>query len=330
VPRNLYEDPGSFAASEEGRTLAQSKVLANAAPSLGLRVNGLWMLGRYRDHPVAVRDLGQMQGGQLVFQVLLTQEAVPGASAAVSDKERVKALDLKPGFLRVDPNAREVIYTHTPAFRAPKPEDVTRMLDGVVAIAAEGGPALGTMCEECHAAPGEVRVINDMPTQLCEADFARIGAASGMQMAAAGVAKPDYGRAIAGGLLGMFLGAALWAGIGIATERIFSLVAIAVAAIVGILLAKGAGRVTWPLIGVMAVFAILAVVLGDIIWIAALIASLGGGFDLGLAIQVYPLAIGEDSSFALSYFFALIGVFIIGRWMMGAKKAQTPRFEVVS
>lgn len=307
-----------------------SKALAAAAPQTGLKSHERWLFGRYRGFPVAVREMGASQGYQLVFQIVLTPEAVAGVQRTTADKARAKAVGLKPGAIGINPTERLLVYGHMPTIRT-KPEQVKTILDGLVSIAESGGPPLGDVCEECRTerAP-DVILLNGSPTQLCGSDFQKLTAAFRQHEAVVRATEPNYGLAIAAGLAGLVLGGLIWAAIGVVTGSIFVLGAFLVAAIVGGFIAKASGVITIPLVVAAAAFTMFAILLGDVITTAIIITQQGGPLDLVLAFDVYLFALSVDPSIAASYVFGLIGVLVMAWYMMKGRTRTKPRFEVVT
>lgn len=288
------------------------------------------MFGRYRGHPVSVTQQSAMEGYRFDFQVLLSPEAVPLVAAAVQDKERVQAAGLKPGAVRVLAGQQTLAYAHLPAVRSPKPEDVKAMLDGLTSLADSGGQSLGEKCEHCGAPAPRVRLVNGLPTQLCDVDFQKLQAQYGAVSATVQSISTDYAKGILFGLLGVVIGSVAWAAILIASGYIFSLAAIAIALLIAFLVMKGAGKPNYALVGVMAVFTLIAILLGTVLWISAEITRLGGPFDLGLALSNLAILAAEDpGALGSSIFFGLLGVLMGGSYMIRATRSVTPRFEVI-
>ena len=310
--------------------MSNSKLLATAAVLTNLTANGRYLFGRYRGHPVSVTQQSALEGNALVFRVLLGPDAVPGVAASIQDKDGLKASGLKPATLRFDPTQRILIYSHRPAVRSPKANDVKSMLDGLSSLADRGGPPLGDRCEQCGAQSSRVRLVNGSPAQLCDADFQKLHGQFGAVSTAMTAMKTNWAKAFAFGLTGLLVGSLVWAGILIASGYIFSLAAIAIAVLIGLLVMKGAQRPNFGLIGLMAVFTLSAILLGTILWIAVEITRLGGPFDMGLAIRGFSIVLKKDpGAFGSSVFFGLLGVFVGGRYMVRATRSGTPRFEVV-
>ena len=310
--------------------MSVSKPLSAIAPLIGLKSQGSWLYGRFRGYPVAARELGPMENYNIVYQVVLAPESVETVQSALTDKERVKALGLRPGGLRTDAKAQELIYVHQPTFRT-KPEDVQRTLESLFSLANASGRAPEERCDICQTNPARgVQVVNGIPTQLCEMDAQKLQARLAQRAQSEAQAGTRYGRGITYGFVGVLLGAGIWAAIGIATGYIFSLAAFGIAGLVAVLLAKGAGKVTIRLMLIMAVMTLLAIFLGDLLWLVVVMTQLGGSFDLGLALRAWFLILSEDRSILLSYFFGILGVIAVSLYMIRARAEAKARFEVLT
>lgn len=310
--------------------MSDSKLLRAAAPLTNLRASGRHLFGRLRGHPVSVTQQSALDGNRIVFHVLLAPEAVHTVAMALQDREGLKAAGLKHAMFRLVPEQRILEYSHLPAVRSPKPEDIKAMLDSLTRFADRGGPPLGERCEQCGAAAPRMRLLNGSPVQLCDADFQKRYHQYGAVSAAVEASKTDWAKALGFGLLGLLAGSLAWAFILVASGYIFSLAAIAIAILIGYLVTKGAGKPNYALIGVMAVLTIAAIFAGTILWLAMEIVLLDEPFDLGLAIDRFLAVVREDpGALGSSVFFGLLGVFAAGSYMVRGTRAATPRFEVV-
>jgi len=310
--------------------LQTSKVLAEVAPSLGLKSRGSLLFGRYRGFPVAVIEGGLREKYRVLFQVTLTPEAVPRLAAAVADKERLASLGLKQGAVHVEGSVSELVYVHSPTMRT-KSDEVKRLLDGVVSLAGTGGPPLGDLCEKCRKNPAtDVILVNGLPAQLCTADFEGIRLQGERAHALAKGLRPSYGKGIGLGIAGAVVGAGIWAAIGILTGYVFSAAAFGISVLIAALLAKGAGRVTRSLAAIMVLLTMLAIFLGDVLWVGVVITHLGGVSGLLAAVEAYIGIVRKDPSVLLSYAFGLLGILTSVRFMTKAAHRARAHFEVVS
>lgn len=298
---------------------------AEVAVATGLRASRRKVFGRYQAHPVAIDLGGAMQKNQIWVRVGVSPEAVPALQGLISDKAYVKSLHLTPMTLGLDVQSSTLFYTIVPGALTPKSDTIARALANLAGLAVRAGSNPGELCDNCRSNPGTPMIVNDAPTQLCPACLQALGQRFGQVAAVAATVKPDYVKGLAMGLLGALIGGALWGGIGAATGYIFGLVAFLNGIIVAWFLQKGSGIVTLPIIVAGVGFTFLSVFIGDLITIAALT-----GADLATIVAVYPeLLAPGPGTVLLGYFFAMFGVLASVRALRRAKKAQTPRFEVV-
>jgi len=310
--------------------LKTSKVLADVAPSLGLKSTGSWLFGRYRGFPGAVIEGGLPEKYRMLFQVTLTPEAVQRLVAVVADKERLTSLGLKPGAVHVEGSVSELVYLHAPTMRT-KAEEVKRLLDGLVGLAGAGGPPLGDLCEKCRKNRAtDVILVNGLPAQLCAADFEGIRVQGERAHALAKDLRPSYAKGIGLGLAGTVVGAVLWASVGILTGYVFSAAAFGISVLIAALLAKGAGRVTKSLVGVMILLTMLAIFLGDVLWVGVVVTHLGGLSGLPAAVDAYIGIVRKDPTVLLSYAFGLLGILTSVRFMTKAARRARAHFAVIS
>ena len=302
-----FETPNVLFAQSKG-VLRPSKVLADVAPSLGLKTRGPWLFGRYRGFPVVAKESSVSDKYELLFQVALTREAVKGVRAAIADQERVKSLGLQAAGLRIESSVGELVYDHRPIVRT-KPANVALIFEGLAILAKAGGPPLGDRCEKCRQNPaGDVIVVNGLPTQLCPEDFNRVhGGGEASDSVDKGL-RPSYAKGLGLGLVGMFLGAGIWAAIGIVTGYVLSLAAFGISVLIANLLAKGAKRVTLPLTGLMLALTMVAIFLGDVLWIGVAIVHVRGPLDLWQGVEAYVKIVRTDPYVLISYASGFLGI----------------------
>ena len=307
-----------------------SRVVQEAATTLGLKARGPWLFGRLRGFPVVAKESGISDRHEVLFQVALTPEAIQGVTTAISDKKRLKSLGLQPAGMRIEPSVSELVYDHRPIVRT-KPADVVRIFEALAVLASEGGPALGDRCEKCREKPGgDVMVVNGLPTQLCAADFEALRAEGEHAEAVAKGLRPAYAKGVAFGLAGMVLGSMIWAAIGILSGYVLSFAAFGISVIVARLLAKGAGRLTTSLAALMVLLTMLAIFLGDVTWAGVVVAHVSGPFDLLQAVEAYIGIVRRDPFVLLSYPSSFLGILVSVAAMRRHARRAPASFEVIS
>src|SRR5438552_3695161 len=307
-----------------------SRVVEEAATTLGLKARGPWLFGRLRGFPVVAKESGISDRHEVLFQVALTPEAIQGVTTAISDKKRLKSLGLQSAGMRIEPSVSELVYDHRPIVRT-KPADVVRIFEALAVLASEGGPALGDRCEKCREKPGgDVMVVNGLPTQLCAADFEALRTEGEHAEAVAKGLRPAYAKGVAFGLAGMVLGSMIWAAIGILSGYVLSFAAFGISVIVARLLAKGAGRLTISLAALMVLLTMLAIFLGDVIWAGVVVAHVSGPFDLLQAVEAYIGIVRRDPFVLLSYPSSFLGILVSVAAMRRHARRAPASFEVIS
>jgi hypothetical protein len=210
----------------------------------------------------------------------------------------------------------------------PKVEVLSNDLATLTRIAIQAGSRPVDMCESCGTNPGKPIVVNDEPMNLCPNCLHQMQGQYVQAKTVASATKPNVARGLGMGFLGALIGAVVWGGIGAVTGYVFGLIAVVIGLAVGWFMHQGAGQVNVPLIVAAVGFTLLAVFLGDLIWIAALLAR--EGVSPALVLVAYPILLTENpGSFALEYFFAIFGIIVGVRYLWRAKREQTPQFEVV-
>jgi len=307
-----------------------SRVVEEAATTLGLKARGPWLFGRLRGFPVVAKESGISDRHEVLFQIALTREAIQGVTTGVSDKKRLKSLGLQPAGVSIEPSVSELVYDHRPIVRT-KPADVVRIFEALAVLASEGGPALGDRCEKCREKPGgDVMVVNGLPTQLCAADFEALRTEGEHAEAVAKGQRPAYAKGVAFGLAGMVLGSTIWAAIGILSGYVLSFAAFGISVIVARLLAKGAGRLTISLAALMVLLTMLAIFLGDVIWAGVVVAHVRGPLDLLQAVEAYIGIVRRDPFVLLSYPSSFLGILVSVAAMRRHARRAPASFEVIS
>lgn len=299
------------------------------AVATGLKAVDRRVFGRYQGHLVNVRFGGATENYRVTYVVKVTPGAGEVVSRVVEDKELTKPLRRIQTFLTFRPGANAILFQLTPMGMTPKVEVLSKDLEVLAGIAARAGSNPGDQCESCGTNPGQPMVVNDEPMNLCPACLQQLQGQYVQAKAYASASKPNLARGLGMGFLGALIGAVVWGGIGAATGYVFGLVAIVIGLVVGWFMHQGAGQVNVPLIVAAVAFTLLAVFLGDLIWIAALLAR--EGVSPALVLVAYPILLSEDpGGFAIEYFFALFGIVVSVRYLWRAKREQTPQFEVVA
>lgn len=176
-------------------------------------------------------------------------------------------------------------------------------VDALLGIVRRAVPTPPNACAACGAAPpGAPILVNGIASRLCAACVQALTSAAEQAQAEYDARPTRWVRAIPVGLGVGLLGSLAWAGIAIATNSMFWLLAIVVGAVVGLAAAKGG-----PLVQVFAaVVTVGSVVLGNILIYAhqvqQAVRAEGGEVDWGAFIRFIPEMLmegGSDTAFAV-------------------------------
>jgi hypothetical protein len=269
------------------------------------------------------RVLGERKG--LLFRVGWGRDESPGLNTCVrfprvSDPERLRqaliedpTLDTLPGsgaarrkmaihndgpkkVIRIGHDSEftltpdRLVWRRTFGWSAPKVAQVQEWADTLVAAVARATPVFDGRCETCGTGVARHYVVaDDLPTMMCGTCQQRLRAEGEM-------AERTYDmievRHLNGALLALgavVAGAVVWAALGALTQRIYSVVAIGIGALVAWTYRKAAGRVDHAGRAIAAGLTALSVVLGEIMlyawWVAQ--ANPGVGFRLDAGWSVY-------------------------------------------
>ncbi|OGS49596.1 MAG: hypothetical protein A3K65_09410 [Euryarchaeota archaeon RBG_16_68_12] len=301
------------------------------AAATGLKAVGRRVGGRYQGHVVAVKLGGALENYRVVFQMKTAPEAAAAIGPLVKDKEATKPLRRIQCVVGFDERASLLFFVLTPPAMTPKVEVLANDLATLAGIALRAGSKPTETCESCGTNPGQPVVVNDEPKTLCPACVQSLQGEFTQVRAAASAVRPNTAKGLAMGFLGALLGGVVWGVIGVLTGYVFGLVAIVTGLVVGWFVQRGAGRVTTPLMFAAVLLTLLSVFLGDLIAILIIILQEGGVPSLGLALAIYGLVLSEQPGpILLGYFFGLFGVFASARYLWRARKAQTPRLDIVT
>lgn len=250
----------------------------------------------------------------------LKGESLSNASEVVEAGIKRKTIEVADGKLMINfvkgitgfPKVEEV---------ANKIEALIRALKGVIA-------APGLTCRICsRTAVDQPLLLNGVVDRVCPSCIERLQAES-MQMEASyeALAMNIPLAMVVSAVLGI-LGAAAWAAVTVATERMFWILAIGIGALIGKGASKAAGRVGWQIQVLSGVFTVLSVLLGLVFYAGYVIREhllkQGLTFDWVAFLEKTPsilVSMGTDTLFSLGG--GLIGAFYASRY------AKRPKLEI--
>ena len=153
-------------------------------------------------------------------------------------------------------------------------------------------------------------LVNDVPMFLTEAEAGDIRLESSAAAHEYAELRPNYGRGLALGLLGMLISAAVWAAIAFYFDWSGWIIAIGAGVLIGFLTILGAGKPTRGVQLMIGVLTIAAVILGDLSVVALIVQEDTGVFDFAAATDLYSVVLREDTGFA----FFTLGAALVGAW----------------
>lgn len=147
-----------------------------------------------------------------------------------------------------------------------KPEQLRATVDALLNTVRGVVPLPPCTCRVCgDGAQAGAILINGAVDCLCPTCLAGVQSAAQQAQAAYDAQPTRMGLAVATAVVAAAVGAAVWAGIVIATERMFWLLAIGIGALIGVATAKAAGKGGWP-VQVLAVLAtVVSVLVGNVL-----------------------------------------------------------------
>jgi hypothetical protein len=221
------------------------------------------------------------------------------------------------------------VYTQKCGFvRGLDAESVKKAFDVLFEAVKSSSEAPAKGCRMCGSAEVTApRLINGVVDRICAGCIDKLFTAAAEARAAFDAIPTNYGLAAAAGFVLAVVGAVVWAGIGIATERMFWLVAIGIGLLVGFGVTKAAGKGGAIVRVLCIVFSLFSVLLGQLIFIGyylrAQAAQENATVDWGKFILAAPellIETGSDTLFALGG--GLLGAYY------AARMAGKPKIDV--
>jgi hypothetical protein len=222
-----------------------------------------------------------------------------------------------------------VVWTRPCPWRRPSTEQLQGWVDALVIALSQATRAFDGRCEQCgRAIGGRFVMVNGVPVHLCEAcqqDLVQKGRMAEQQYEE-GDAHHALGALYAG--VAAVVGGAAWAAISYFTGRMFALVAIGIAMLVGFTYRFGAKKMDLAGQAIGVALTLAGVLLGDILFYSALVMQrqpeVGFRLDAGWIVftRVLQRAPGEV---LMSLLFGLIGSLYVVRML--ARPKFVPKIE---
>jgi hypothetical protein len=150
-------------------------------------------------------------------------------------------------------------------------------------------------------------------------------------LATAAARKPDLRRGLAFGFIGALIGALLWGAVGAATGYLFGLLALVLGYLVAWAMNKGSHTINSQLIVAAVLLTVLAVFMGDFVWVV--FEELKAGYDVtaaNAAFDYWWYLSHDPGGAAISYMFGMFGVYGAARTLHTVGKQQVPKLEVIT
>ena len=224
-----------------------------------------------------------------------------------------------------------LIWTRPCPWRRPRAEQLQAWVEKLVVGVSQTTRAFEGRCEQCGRTLGERFVmVNGVPVHLCEtcqAELVQKGRMAEHQYEQ-GEARHALGALYAA--VAAMLGGATWALVSFTTGRMFALIAIGIALLVGVAYRLGARKMdlAGQVIGVT--LTLVGVLFGDILFYAALVMKRWpeAGFRLGAGWAVFMrLLTNAPGDVLFSMLFGLIGSIYVVRML--ARPKFVPKIEPV-
>lgn len=272
---------------------------------------------------------GQDGSREFVAEIIRHGDTRPLAAVrqAIQSSPELAAGGIKPK--NVDVSSGLVVYKHArPMFRSLGPETVAGEVDALLRAVKGACPVMPEACRLCGSASGsEPILLNEVVDRVCPACLERLQhevKRAREQYESLPFNLPLAGLAAAGLAV---VGALAWAGIAIATNRVFWAVAIGSGLLIGWGTSKAAGKGGPATQTLVALFTVVSVLLGEVLVLAyhfdRYAKSRGGAVDWTAFASAIPNLLwnmGGDTLFALGG--GLVGAYF------AARRAGRPQLDV--
>jgi hypothetical protein len=215
-------------------------------------------------------------------------------------------------------------WRRTFAWKSPKVDEVRGWVASLLGALQRAGLRHETLCEDCRqrTVDGYV-VVNGSPVRLCTSCQQARSAAGDMAERSYAMKDANYARGLLFALGGVVAGAVVWAALAVATQRMFALVGVGIGALVAWTYQLGAGKVDVSGRAIVAVLSVVSVAVGDVVFVAWMIARERPDIGFNLAIGL-AASIGIHTENPRDAIFALI-CGVAGAWV-AVSALQKPQF----
>ena len=210
----------------------------------------------------------------------------------------------------------------------PKAQEVSRKIEALIRALRSFREPPGLTCRICsRTSVDQPLLINGLVDRVCPSCIERLQAEA-MQMESSYEAlEMNIPLAVGVSAVLAIVGAAAWAAVIVATDRMFWIVAFGIGALIGKGASKAAGRLGWQIQALSGAFTVLSVLLGLVFYAGYIIREhtlkQGLAFDWVGFLEKTPtilIAMGTDTLFSLGG--GLIGAYYASRY------AKRPKMEI--
>lgn len=317
-----------------------------------------WMAGTYRGYLV---KFGWMVERQATFYALIRYPKVPDPAALRQRLLEDPTLAELPGWAKIKPATSRLnavfvpgaapnpgfkltvnaignvlqmdetmlLWTRQCPWRKPKPAQLAGWIEKLVASLSQMARPFEGKCEECGRTLGQrFVVVNGIPRALCETCQQALVQKGQMAESAYDQTEANHLMGALFGVVAAVLGGAAWGTISFFTGRMFALVAIGIALLVGLGYRLGARKMdrTGQVLGVL--LTIGGVMFGDVLFYALLVMQRRPeiGFRLEAGWFVFMQALQRAPGDVLfSFICGVIGSFYVARML--ARPRFVPKIE---
>lgn len=288
------------------------RAVEEVAQQLNLRIGGGGVAYGILDGYLVQLTPGLTENGKACVYVLLwfdprDREAAPILQSVVSHPN-LSAADVALKRVGIDNGA--LIYTQIGAFSTGSisSEKLRGAAQALLTALKPAAPPPPNTCEHCGATePGPPRLINGAATRVCGPCIVKMETAAREAQDAYDAQPTRFGLALLAAGASAVVGAVVWAGLGIMTERMFALVGIGAGLLVGFATLYAAGRGHWIVQVITFVGAIASVLLGELMWVAYALNQAAQAehveVDWGAFVQATPEilgSLGSDTFYSLA------------------------------
>ncbi len=203
------------------------------------------------------------------------------------------------------------------SFKAPKPEQVTNILQNLVLSLKKYSTPLGVACESCGSGTkAELFAVGGTLMNVCNTCRARIQEEDRQ-------AQAHYARKSSNPFLGTIAGIAValtmafvWGALSYYTRHIYSMVAIGIGLAIAFAVNKGMAKVTWYGRILAPILTVGSVLFGDYLFILFSISTqqhllVTKELMVGVLNHFFQIEFGRTASGYISVFFGLVGAMVI-------------------